>query len=150
MAHTYTNCLIHYVFSTKYREPHLNSELRSRIWPFIGGIAREKGFRTIEVGGHTDHVHALIILPTTITVAKAVQLMKGGSSKFVHQTFPSVQGFAWQEGYGAFTIGASAIEQTVAYIRGQEEHHRRHTFEEEYIAFLDRNGVAYDPRYVFD
>jgi putative transposase len=150
MSHTYSNCLVHYVFSTKHREPHLSSELRSRVWPFLGGIARENGFHTIEVGGHTDHVHALIILPATLTVARAVQLMKGGSSKFVHQTFPTVRGFAWQEGYGAFTIGASAIDQTVAYIRSQEEHHRLHTFKEEYIAFLEKNGVAYDPRYVFD
>ena len=149
MAHSYTKCLVHYVFSTKHREPFLTSNVRERVWAFIGGIARENGFRAIEVGGHVDHVHALIILPATMAVAKAVQLMKAGSSKFVHDTFRR-RAFAWQEGYGAFSIGASGIDQTIAYIRNQEEHHRHHTFEEEYIAFLEKNCVEFDTRYVFD
>ena len=148
MPHTYTNCLIHCVFSTKERMPQITKDIKDRLWQFIGGIARANGFRAIEVGGHNDHSHSLIALPSTITISKAVQLIKGGSSKFVHETFRKP--FEWQEGYGAFSVSASGRDTTIAYIRSQEEHHRVRSFKEEYIAFLEENGVEYDPRYVFD
>ena len=147
MAHTYTNCLYHCVWSTKQRQPFIREEIRERLWAFIGGIARNKGFRALEVGGHVDHAHALISLPPTVTVADALRLMKGGSSKFASETFD--RGFEWQEGYSAFTIGISAVKRTITYIRNQAEHHRKKSFHEEYIEFLKRNGVAYDTRYVF-
>ncbi len=149
MAHTYTNCLFHCVFSTKNRQRLISEEIAKRLWPFIGGIARKNGFRALQVGGDLDHAHALISLPPTITVAKALQEMKGGSSKFVNETFLS-RTFGWQDGYGAFSIGAAAIEDVIAYIQNQREHHQKRTFEEEYIAFLEENGIEYDQRYVFD
>jgi len=123
--------------------------MRERLWPFMGGIARSNGFKAIEVGGHVDHAHMLITLPTTLSIAEAMKKVKGGSSKFMNETFPARHRFEWQEGYGAFSVSASAIEATIAYIRNQEEHHRVRTFEEEYIAFLKKNGIAYDERYVF-
>jgi putative transposase len=149
MGHTYTVSLFHCVFSTRDRQPAIDPSLRDRLWPFIGGIARENKIKALEVGGHFDHVHMLLWLPATMAVSKAMQLIKSGSSKFVHETFPRIRGFEWQEGYGAFSIGKGDIDRTVEYIRRQEEHHRGRTFQEEYLAFLEEHGIDYDPRYVF-
>ncbi len=150
MAHTYTNCLFHCTFSTKYRRKLITDEISKRLWPFIGGIARENGFRALQVGGEVDHAHTLIALPPTITVCRALQEMKGGSSKFMNETFFTRKVFAWQDGYAAFSIGADAVRDVVSYIQNQREHHKKRSFEEEYIAFLEENGIEYDIRYVFD
>lgn len=150
MAHTYTNCLFHCTFSTKYRRKLITEDISKRLWPFIGGIARENGFRALQVGGDVDHAHTLIALPPTITLCKALQEMKGGSSKFMNETFFTRKVFAWQDGYGAFSIGAEAVRNVIAYIQNQREHHKKQSFEEEYIAFLEENGIEYDIRYVFD
>jgi REP element-mobilizing transposase RayT len=96
-----------------------------------------------------DHVHMLVSLPATLAIAKAVQLIKGGSSKWVSDTFREFHDFEWQEGYGAFSISISGVPDTVAYIENQEQHHRNETFEEEYIEFLNRHNIPFDPRYVF-
>jgi REP element-mobilizing transposase RayT len=149
MPHSYSSCLIHYVFSTKDRRRVISPALQERLGPYLGGIARENEMKALAVGGVEDHVHMLVSLPSTLAVAKGVQLIKGGSSKWIHDTFPEQGKFAWQEGYGAFSIGVSGVEETIAYISRQAEHHRVKTFEEEFIAFLERHGIAYDPRYVF-
>ena len=115
----------------------------------MGGIARENDIKALVVGGTGDHVHMLVSLPSTISIAKAVQLIKGGSSKWVHDTFPGEKAFSWQEGYGAFSIGMSGVDDTIAYINAQEEHHRVKTFEDEFLGFLKRHGIEYDKRYVF-
>ena len=94
-------------------------------------------------------MHLLLSLPGTMSFAKAVQLLKGGASKWVHDTFPEYEKFAWQEGYGAFSVSASQVERTIAYIRNQKEHHRKKSFQEEFLELLDRHGVKYDPRYLF-
>src|SRR5207237_260912 len=98
------------------------------------------------IGGAADHVHMLLSLPPTISVAKAVQLLKGNSSKWIHETFPAMHSFGWQEGYGAFSIGVSGIEPTVAYIRNQTEHHRTRSFREEFATMLRKHGFQYDER----
>jgi REP element-mobilizing transposase RayT len=103
----------------------------------------------LAAGGANDHVHLLVRVPTTVTIAKCVQSIKAVSSKWVHETFSNFAGFAWQEGYGAFSVGISQVDETVAYIESQEEHHRRHTFEEELISFLKKHDIEYDPRFVF-
>jgi REP element-mobilizing transposase RayT len=149
MPHSYCLCLIHLVFSTKERRRLLTPEIRERLLPYLGGIARENGIKAIAVGGVEDHVHLLLDLPSTMSVAKAAQLLKGGSSKWIHETFPALREFAWQEGYGAFSPGISGVKNTVEYINGQTQHHRTKTFEEEFSAFLNRHGIEYDPRYVF-
>jgi putative transposase len=149
MSHSYTSSLYHCVFSTKERRRTIDIELQSRLWPYLGGIARDNGMKALAIGGVEDHVHLLLSLPATITVAKAMQFVKAGTSKWIHDTFPQRRGFAWQEGYGAFSIGVSQIDDTRRYIENQTEHHRRHTFEEEFIAFLERHGIEYDPRYVW-
>ena len=93
--------------------------------------------KALAVGGTEDHIHVLLSLPATLPPAKAIQLIKAGSSKWVHESFPAHRNFAWQEGYGAFSVGLSQIETTIAYIRNQKEHHRKKTFEEEFLAFLE-------------
>ena len=149
MPHSYVCDLVHYIFGTKERFPFIDHELELRLWPYIGGIARDNGMKALAIGGTADHVHTLLSLPATMSVAKAVQLIKGGSSKWVHDTFANYRKFEWQEGYGAFSVSASQMDKTVAYIARQKEHHRKKTFEEEFLQFLDKHGVEYDRRYVF-
>ncbi len=88
-------------------------------------------------------------MPTTLAIAKAVQLIKGGASTWVHQTFPYVRNFAWQEGYGAFGVSISHLPEAIAYIANQGEHHRKKSFQEEYLAFLKKHGIAYDEKYLW-
>ena len=149
MAHSYVCSYVHYVFSTKNRRKLIAPEPSERLWPYLGGIARENGAKPMAVGGTEDHVHMLLSLPSTMSIAKAAQLVKGGSSKWASDTFPSLAHFEWQEGYGAFGIGVSGVQKTIDYIANQEEHHRSRTFEEEFVAFLVRHGIEYDERYVF-
>ena len=149
MPHTYINCLAHYVFSTKGRANLIPREVLPRLWAYLGGIARENAMKALAVGGTQNHVHMLVSLPATLSLSKAIQLIKGGSSKWLHDTFPACESFAWQEGYGAFTIGISAVADTIDYIARQDEHHRTRTFEEEFIAFLKRHDMEYDERFVW-
>jgi REP element-mobilizing transposase RayT len=115
----------------------------------MGGIARENGMKALAIGGTTDHVHSLISLPETLSVAKAIQLIKGGSSKWIHDQLPKYRKFEWQDGYGAFSVSALQVKGVIGYINGQKEHHRKKTFEEEFLEFLDEYGAEYDRRYVF-
>ena len=148
MAHSYISCLMHCVFSTSQRQKFISQDLQRRLWPFMGGIARENNWKTLAIGGVEDHVHLLLSLPATTPIAKAIQVIKGGSSKWVHENFPERRDFAWQEGYGAFSVGVSQIEATVHYIQTQREHHRKRTFAEEFLSFLKRHGIEYDERHV--
>jgi putative transposase len=142
--HSFTSCLIHYVWSTKNREPSLNHQLRERVWPYLGGIAKQNKMKAMSIGGVGDHVHILISLPSTLSVAKAVQLLKGNSSKWIRDTFPKLRSFAWQEGYGAFSIGISGVDATVSYIGNQATHHRTRSFREEFATMLRKHGLAYE------
>ena len=142
--HSFVSCLMHIVFSTKDRRPFITAELQERLWSYLGGIARENKMRAIKVGGVADHVHILVSLPSTLSVAKAVQLIKGNSSKWIHETFPELRGFGWQEGYGAFSVGVSGQDATITYIENQAEHHRRKTFDEELKTILERHSIEYE------
>jgi putative transposase len=142
--HSFSSSLHHCVFATKGREPWLTPEIRERLWPYLGGIARENGMKALAIGGVADHVHLLLSLPATISVSKAMQLIKGNSSKWIHETFPVLRQFSWQEGYGAFSIGISGVDETCVYIRNQEEHHCTRTYREEVITFLQRHGLHFD------
>ena len=150
MPHTYISFVVHYVFSTKNRRRMISPDLEQRLWPYMGGIARANNMTAFCIGGTEDHVHMLVSLPSTISVAKAVQLVKGGSSKWVHEQFPEHREFEWQRGYGAFTIGISHLENTIKYIESQKEHHKKVSFQEEYLAILRKHGLEYDERYVWD
>jgi REP element-mobilizing transposase RayT len=148
VAHSYTKCLFHCVFSTKERRNLIPADFQERRWAYMGGIARNNGFAALAVGGTSDHAHALLSLRATLPVATAVQRVKAGASGWLHDTCPALRDFAWQEGYGAFSIGVSQVEDTVRYIARQVAHHHRQTFAEEYVAFLKKHGVEYDERYV--
>ncbi len=139
MMHSFASCLIHCVWSTKNREPCLIPDLRERLWPYLGGIAKQNQMKALAIGGAADHVHILLSLPATLSVAKAMQLLKGNSSKWIRETFPKMRSFAWQEGYGAFSVGISGLDATLTYINNQTEHHRKRSFREEFIAMLQKH-----------
>jgi len=123
-------------------------EVEERLWAYMGGIARVNGMKALAVGGTEDHVHLLISLPSSMAIATAMREIKSGSSRWMHET-GGMPEFAWQEGYGAFSVGQKQAETTVAYIAGQKEHHRRRDFQAEFLAFLKKHRVAYDPRFVW-
>ena len=148
MANTYTSLHYHLVFSTKNRQPFLVEAIRDRVFAYLGGIARKNGINALEIGGVADHVHLLLSIPAPLLVSKAVQLLKGGSSHWLKETFPNINDFAWQDGYAAFTVGQSRLDDIRAYIRSQPEHHRTKTFVQEYRGFLARHHVEYDERYL--
>jgi putative transposase len=149
MSHSYTSSLFHCVFSTKERRKIITSELQLRLWPYLGGIARDNHMKALAIGGVEDHVHLLLSLPSTLAPAKAIQLIKANSSKWIHEQFPDLSKFSWQEGYGAFSLGKSQETATVKYIQNQAEHHRVMTFQEEFLAILKKYEIDYDPRYVW-
>lgn len=149
MSHSYVSNLMHCTFSTKGRYPFIESATEADLWPYVGGIARANRMKALAIGGTADHIHALLSLPSMMSFAKAVQLIKGGSSKWVHDTFPRYKKFEWQEGYGAFSVSASQANKTIAYIKDQKEHHRTKTFQEEFRALLDKHGITYESRYLF-
>ncbi len=142
--HSFISVHVHCVWTTKNRDPSLHSKLRERLWPYLGGIARENKMKALAIGGAADHVHIVLSLPATLSVAKMVQLLKGNSSKWIHETFSEMRSFKWQEGYGAFSIGVSAIDATRTYIQNQAEHHRRRTFREEFETMLRKHGFDFD------
>jgi putative transposase len=150
MGHTYANILLHVIFSTKDRARLISGDLQPRLYEYMAGAARKEFGRALDIGGTEDHVHAILSLRTDISVAEAMQKWKSLSSGWTHKTFSEHRAFAWQAGYGAFSVSQSAIDAVRAYIAGQAEHHRRVTFEEELRAFLDRHGIPYDPAHVVD
>ncbi len=146
MSHTYCNCLFHVIFSTKERRT-FPLEKMHHLFRYMAGIAKNNDFRMVIAGGVSDHVHLLLSLPTSIPVAKAVQLLKGGSSKWFNETYAE-SNFAWQQGFAVFTVSQSRLDVVREYVRNQENHHKKRDFKEEFIALLEKNGLAYDPRYV--
>ena len=148
MANTFTSLHYHVVFSTKQREPWIRPETQSRLWQYLGGIARQNEMTPLEIGGVEDHLHLLLSLPATLAVSQALQQLKGGSSGWVKANLPGCRAFAWQDGYGAFTVSKSQVPGVSEYIRAQREHHRVKTFGEEYRALLKRHEIAYEERYL--
>jgi REP element-mobilizing transposase RayT len=147
MSSSYTVSLYHCVFSTKERRPYLqNAETRERLFDYMGGIARKNGITSLAINGVEDHMHLLLQLPSTMAIAKCMQLLKTNSSKWIHDTFPrELYAFSWQEGYGAFTIGMSQVPRTVQYIESQQERHRKLSFAQEYRSFLVKHGIQWLP-----
>jgi REP element-mobilizing transposase RayT len=113
----------------------------------IGGIAKTHKMTALQVGGIEDHIHALVIAPPTFAPCEIAQILKGESSKWIHQEFATLRDFAWQDGYGAFTVSKSKIPDVRVYIENQREHHRKKTYKEEYLELLQLNGVNFDERY---
>jgi putative transposase len=135
MGHSFTSSLFHCVFSTKERRKTITSGLQESLWPYLGGICRNNEMKAL--------------VPSTLAPAKALQLIKANSSKWVHEEYSEHPAFAWQEGYGAFSIGKSQVDVTVTYIRNQPEHHQKQTFQEEVVAFLERHEIEYGPRFLW-
>ena len=148
MSHTYCCALFHCVFSTKERRKTIAPEIQPRLWAYMGGIAREHQMKALGVGGMEDHVHLLLSLPSSLPIATAMREIKSASSHWMHETF-ALKDFEWQEGYGSFSIGWVQAESALAYIARQEEHHRKRDFQAEFIAFLKKHRMDYDPRYVW-
>jgi REP element-mobilizing transposase RayT len=140
MSHTYYSILAHCVFSTKERRHIIPADMKDKLWPYIAGIARQNQFKAVAVGGMPDHVHVLLSLPTSMSIAKAMQLIKGGSSKWINDHLKR-RTFAWQDGYAAFTIGISQVENTVRYIDNQARHHAKMDFAQELKKMLERHGI---------
>jgi REP element-mobilizing transposase RayT len=146
MSHSYSNNYVHAIYSTKDRKNLIPPEFEERLYSFIVAVAREQKIPLLAAGGTPNHSHLLFLLPATIPLASAINTLKANSSRFMRE-----QGFAfqWQSGYGAFSVSASQLENVTAYIRGQREHHKKRTFEQEFVALLKKAGVSYDPKFVF-
>jgi putative transposase len=150
MPGTYTKLLYHIVFSTKERARLMTTDLQPRLHEYLGGIVRgEKGV-AYQIGGTLNHVHLLVRWRTDESLATLLRNIKSHSSLWVHQTFPHLQSFRWQEGYGAFTVSQSQSNVVERYIMNQERHHHKKTFEEEFIELLKAHEVEYDERYIWD
>lgn len=116
----------------------------------MAGIACDNRMTPIQIGGMPDHVHAVVALPATLSLSDAVKQLKGGSSKWIKDAIPGLRGFAWQDGYAGFSVSKSNLKDVVAYVQTQREHHRIKTFQEEYVAFLERHEIEFDPKYLWD
>ena len=143
MAHTYTDLLIHALFSTDKRQPLLGRNLRPRLFSYMSGILKRIGFTPLLVNGVNDHVHVLFVLPPTLCVADAVEKLKANSSRWVHEKFPQKRSFSWQPDYTAFSVSPSNRKRVLDYIAGQEEHHRRRSYQEEVLEFLKKSGIRW-------
>ncbi len=150
MANTYTELQYHCVFSTKNRQMLIAPEIEKRLWAIVAETASTHGMHARKVGGIENHIHACVDIPKNLTVSEAMKRLKGGSSKAINQAGITKGRFAWQDGYSAFTVSSSAVPDVIKYIANQREHHRKRTFEEEYVALLEKHGVEYDSRYLFD
>jgi putative transposase len=147
MAHTFTKNHLHVVFSTKQRKKLIPRDIQERLWQYLTGICRNIELIPVAIGGMDDHAHMLFHLPPSRSLGDAMRLLKTNSSKWMND---HRKGFAWQEGYGAFAVSASNLSKVVSYIHNQEKHHRKMSFEEEYLELLRKHGVEFDPRFVFD
>ena len=142
--------LVHLIFSTKDRWPFINPEVRSTLHAYIATVARDAECECFRVGGVADHVHLAIRLSRTTNIAELVRHLKTTSSQWIKMQSPELKKFAWQRGYAAFSVGPTDLGALVDYIAGQEEHHRKRSFQDELRAFLKRYGVEFDERYVWD
>lgn len=150
MPQSLDRVLLHLVFSTKNREPWLEDSFRDELHAMFGGIAGNLGGRLLSAGSVEDHVHLLVVLPRTLTIADLVKNLKTGTAKWLKSSFASLSGFQWQAGYGVFSVGASQREEVERYLTKQKEHHRKVSFQEEYRKLLDRYEIEYDERYVWE
>jgi len=149
MAHSFASLNVHLVFSVKDRAPLITASTAERLYPYLGGLARTQQSPALAIGGMPDHVHLLVGISRELALADFVRDLKANSSKWIHQTFPDQSRFAWQGGYGAFSVSQSNVDGVRRYIARQQEHHRVRTFQEEYRALLERHGIAFDERYLW-
>ena len=144
MSHTFSKNYVHLIFSTKDRRQIITKELQPRLWAYLTGIGKNHEMIVLAVSGTEDHVHILFHLPPKLALAKAVLLLKANSSKWMTE---GGNEFSWQEGYGAFSVSSSNTDSVIQYIKNQEKHHRKFSFEQEFRAILQRHGLEQDVRY---
>jgi REP element-mobilizing transposase RayT len=149
MSHTFTKLLTHVIFSTKERRSLMDDEFQLRLFPYLGGIIREMGGTPLTINGPSDHVHLLAQTKTSVSIAKLVETVKSNCTGWVHREWKERWAFAWQEGYGAFSVGPIQVPEVIKYIAGQKEHHRTISFQEEFISLLQKYGIEYDERYIW-
>ena len=150
MSGKYLSLLVHFTWSTKTRQPWLEPAIRDDLYSYIGGIMKNKRAKLISAGGTYDHIHLYASMPSTISVADFVNAVKSNSSRWIHESYGRLQNFAWQEGYGAFSVSKSEEAKIVRYVSNQEIHHRKRTFKEELIGLLQKHEIPYDSRYIWD
>lgn len=150
MSGTYTQLLYHVVFSTQGRRPWITPAVAERLYPYIGGIIRAERGVLYEIGGIEDHVHLYLRWRADAAISDLMRIVKARSSKWVHETFEELGEFAWQEGYGAFTVSKSMEPAVKRYLAGQQEHHRTEDFTSELKRLLEAHGAEYDARYAFE
>ncbi len=150
MPQSLSKVILHIIFSTKERQPWLDSDVRPRMHRYLATICRDLGVDFVQVGGFSDHVHIVTTLPRTLSQAQLIEQMKKTSSKWIKALDARYRGFFWQRGYGAFSVSPSQLEAVLRYVDTQQEHHRTRTFQEEYRELLRKHGVDFDERYVWD
>jgi putative transposase len=148
MPDSYTNLLYHIVFSTKDRRPLITDLYQPRLYDYIGGTIRGLGGICLELNGTDDHVHVLAKFRPDKSLSDVLRELKANASGWMHDVFPTLKDFSWQRGYGAFTVSQSNVEEVRSYIADQKEHHKKVSFREEFISFLNANQIEYDERYV--
>lgn len=148
MAHTHTNLLFHVVFSTQGFLPLIKNEIKAELFAYMGGLVKELKGKPIIINGMDDHIHMLILLPPNVSVSETMRFVKANSSRWVKERFGSK--FAWQKGFGAFSVSRSNVDAVAKYIKDQERHHSRIDFKTEFVSLLDKNKVEYDERYLWE
>lgn len=146
MPHSYSLQFVHCVFSTKNRENLISELWQPRLYAYIYGIAKNLNLKILACGGTENHIHLLVALPATVTLAEVVQKLKANSSRWMRERLAT---FEWQKGYGAFSVSPSLLSVVEAYIRNQRRHHARRNFDDEFVALLKKSGIAYDPMRLF-
>lgn len=141
---------MHFVFSTKHREPLIFEKHEKKIFGGLGSISNELGSAVISVGGHVDHVHILCNLSKVMSTSVFMQKVKSYSSKWIKSLDPALENFYWQDGYGGFSVSKSDLHKLTRYIENQHIHHKDVGFKEEYLQLLDSYGVSFDERYLWD
>ena len=149
MGSTLTNLIIHVVFSTKNRDPVIDSRWEGELHAYLGGIVKNEGGIPLTVGGIEDHVHLVVKLKPTHALSDVLQKVKGGSSKWVNDRRFLTCRFSWQEGYAAFSVSESLVHKVVEYVKNQRSHHENQTFQDEYRSLLKLHGVPFDERYLW-
>lgn len=149
MASSHTNLLFHIVFSTKERRPMIVEEFKEELYKYIGGTIRGERGVLLEIGGVADHLHLLAKFRADVSVAEMLRRIKSHSSKWINELGRTRFPFAWQTGYAAFSVSQSQVEKVRDYIRNQEQHHRRESFQEEFLNLLKKHGLEYDERYLW-
>lgn len=148
MSHSYSQSLLHCVYATWERKNSIPTELLEQLWAYNIGIGRNKEIPVFAAGGIENHIHLCIGLPPTVRLADAIGIFKANSSRWLKNK--GVRNFSWQTGYGAFSVSPQQVAAVQRYIRRQREHHKKRSFEEEFLGMLKRSGVDYDPRRVFE